>query len=62
MGIRYVKIDNEPKHWELGECLRYYNKDQHPPERKNLEFMLRLRNKIEHRNHSELTVNSSTNE
>lgn len=54
MGIRYVKIDNEPKHWELGECIRHYYEAQHPPERKNLEFMLRLRNKIEHRNHSEL--------
>ncbi|MFX0200789.1 MAG: DUF3644 domain-containing protein [Candidatus Hodarchaeota archaeon] len=53
-GTRYTKVDGEPKHWELGECLKQYYRDQNPPERKNLEFMLRLRNKIEHRNHPEL--------
>lgn len=46
---RYVKIDGEPKHWDLSECLKQYFKGQHPPERRNLEFIIGLRNKIEHR-------------
>jgi hypothetical protein len=53
-AIRYKKIEGDPKHWELGECIRQYYGDQNPPERKNLEFMMRLRNKIEHRDHPEL--------
>ena len=48
-GVRYVKVDGEPKHWDLAECLKQYFRDQNPPERKNLEFLLGLRNKIEHR-------------
>lgn len=53
-GTRYKRVDGEPKHWELAECLKQYFGDQNPPERKNLEFMLRLRHKIEHRDHPEL--------
>jgi hypothetical protein len=53
-GIRYKRIEGEPKHWELGECLINYYGGNNPPEKKNLEFMIRLRNKIEHRNHPEL--------
>lgn len=49
-GIRYEKIDGEPKHWDLSECLRQFYGGQNPPERKNLEFLVSLRNKIEHRN------------
>lgn len=48
-GVRYEKVDGEPKHWELGKCLREYFRDKNPPERKNLEFLMGLRNKIEHR-------------
>ena len=48
-GIRYVKIDGEPKHWDLTECLRQYFGDGHPPERRNLAFLIGLRNRIEHR-------------
>lgn len=48
-AVRYVKIDGDPKHWELSECLRQHFQDQHPPERKNLEFLIGLRDKIEHR-------------
>lgn len=46
---RYKKIDGERKAWELKECLRHYYKNENPPERKNLEFFIKLRNKIEHR-------------
>jgi hypothetical protein len=48
-GVRYVKVDGEPKHWDISECLRQYFGDKHPPERKNLDFLIGLRNKIEHR-------------
>jgi hypothetical protein len=48
-GIRYVKIDGDPEHWDLSECLSQHFGGQHPAERKNLEFLIGLRNKIEHR-------------
>ncbi len=53
-GVRYMKVDGEPKHWELSECLKQHFGDKNPPERKNLEFLLGLRNKIEHRHLPEL--------
>jgi len=47
---RYVRVDGDYKHWELGECLmRYYGDDTGNPVRKNIEFFIPLRNKIEHR-------------
>lgn len=48
-GVRYVRIDGEPKHWDLAECVREYYGTATPPERRNLEFLIGLRNKIEHR-------------
>lgn len=48
-GIRYQKIDGEPKHWDLSKCLVEFYGGQLPAERKNLEFLVGLRNKIEHR-------------
>ncbi len=53
-GIRYEKVDGEPKHWELSECARQFYGGHNPPQRKNLEFIVLLRNKIEHRYHPEL--------
>lgn len=53
-GVRYIKIDGEPKHWDLSKCLKEYYSDRNPPQRKNLEFLLGLRNKIEHRHLPEL--------
>jgi hypothetical protein len=53
-GDRYVHIDGEPKHWELSECLAQYFGGNNPPERRNLEFLIGLRNKIEHRHLPEL--------
>jgi hypothetical protein len=52
--VRYIKIDGEPKHWDLTECLKQYFADKQPAERKNLEFLIGLRNKIEHRHLPEL--------
>jgi hypothetical protein len=53
-GVRYVKVDGDPKHWDLAECLGQHFGNTNPPERKNLEFLLGLRNKIEHRHLPEL--------
>ena len=53
-GTRYERLDGEPKHWELSTCVNKYWRDQNPPARKNIEFFLGLRNKIEHRHHPEL--------
>lgn len=48
-GIRYKKIDGEPKHWDLSKSLTKYYGSQNSPERQNIQFLLGLRNKIEHR-------------
>jgi hypothetical protein len=45
----YDRIDGDPRHWDLSECLRQYHGSDSPPERRNLEFLIGLRNKIEHR-------------
>ena len=45
---RYKKVDGERKTWELKTCIsKYGNFDE--AMRKNLEFFIKLRNKIEHR-------------
>ena len=46
---RYEKVDGDYKTWDLTECLRQYYKEQSTAPRKNLEFFIALRNKIEHR-------------
>lgn len=49
---RYIKIEGEYKSWELNDCLKEYfkeNKKDELPIRKNVEFFIPLRNKIEHR-------------
>ena len=52
---RYVKVDGDHKHWELKECVqRFWNSEPQNPIRKNLEFFIPLRNKIEHRHVPEL--------
>jgi hypothetical protein len=53
---RFEKIEGDYKTWELAECLRQYFKDQSPAVRKNLEFFIGLRNKIEHRFLPELDI------
>ena len=54
IGVRYVQVEGEPKHWELSECLKEYYQEKNPPERANLLFLAGLRNKIEHRHLPEL--------
>jgi hypothetical protein len=48
-GDRYIQIDGDRKHWDLSECLKQHFGGLNPPERRNLEFLIGLRNKIEHR-------------
>lgn len=51
---RYLRVDGDPKHWDLSECLKRHYGGDNPPIRKNLEFLIGLRNKIEHRHLPEL--------
>lgn len=53
-AVRYEYVDGDHKHWDLSECLKQYFQDQNPSERANLQFLLGLRNKIEHRHLPEL--------
>ena len=53
-STRYERIDGDPKRWELKECLQQYYKADNPAARKNLEFFIGLRNKIEHRSLAQL--------
>lgn len=47
---RYQKVDGEYRHWDLQECAaQYWSDDTSNPIRKNVEFFIPLRNKIEHR-------------
>lgn len=52
---RFVKVESDFKYWELDECLcQYFKTDTGNPVRKNLEFFIPLRNRIEHRSMPEL--------
>ncbi|MDO8137798.1 MAG: DUF3644 domain-containing protein [Candidatus Brocadiales bacterium] len=46
---RYERIEGEYRTWELKECLRQFYSSNNPSVRKNLEFLIGLRNKVEHR-------------
>ena len=54
---RYELIDGERKAWELKTCITKY-KQLEEPIRANLEFFIKLRNKIEHRHISKDDVGS----
>ena len=55
---RFKKIDGDNKHWELETCLKeFYQSDTQNPVKKNLEFFIPLRNKIEHRHLPEIDPN-----
>ena len=51
---RFIKIDGEPKWWNLEECMIAYWKGEQTPVISNLKFFLKLRNKIEHRDVPEI--------
>lgn len=44
-----VKVDGEPKRWELARCVANRWSSQEDPVRLNIEFFVGLRNRIEHR-------------
>jgi len=48
------KIIKQKRWWDISECIRQYFKDSDPPQRKNLEFFVQLRNMIVHRSLPEL--------
>lgn len=51
----FDRIDGDPKHWDLTKCLNeYFASDSGNPVKVNLEFLIALRNKIEHRHLPEL--------
>ena len=52
---RYKIIDGERKAWELKACIKEYG-NLSEPVKKNLNFFIGLRNKIEHRNVTEREV------
>lgn len=53
-SIRFERVDGDYKWWELSTCLDQYWAADHGPVRMNLEFFIKLRNKIEHRSIPEL--------
>lgn len=52
---RYKLVEGQRKAWELTECIKKYGVLSEPV-KKNLEFFIKLRNKIEHRNISRKEV------
>jgi hypothetical protein len=53
---RYQKRDGDYKAWELAECLQQYYGSDNSPIRKNIEFFVPLRNKLEHRSVPQLDI------
>jgi hypothetical protein len=54
-STRFVKRDGDFYYWELNECIKqYFQNDTENPIRKNLEFFIPLRNKIEHKSLPEI--------
>jgi hypothetical protein len=52
----YVKVDGEPKTWDLHECMKHRWPNPQDPVRANIDLTVRLRNKIEHRHERALQV------
>ncbi len=53
---RFVRVDGEVKTWELARCLREAFADESNSVRCNVEFFIKVRNKIEHRYEQLLAV------
>lgn len=57
-GKRFLLVEGDYRYWELNTCLEnYFKTNTHDPVRKNLEFFIRLRNKIEHKSLPEIDPN-----
>lgn len=55
---RFILMEGDYKYWELFTCLdQYYKTNTGDPVRKNLEFFIKLRNKIEHKSLPEIDPN-----
>lgn len=54
---RYKKVDGDLQFWELKTCVSKYFTDPNIPIRKNIEFFIPLRNKIEHKFFPDLDAN-----
>jgi len=48
-GWRFARVDGEIKTWELGRCVQEAFPSDRDPVRANIEFFVKVRNKIEHR-------------
>lgn len=46
---KVVRVDGEPRTWDLGMSIKELYQDANDPVRRNVEFFIRFRNKIEHR-------------
>lgn len=53
---RLIRVDGEPKTWELQRCIENRWSNQNDPVRRNLEMTVIIRNKIEHRWQEALAV------
>ncbi|MDQ2843410.1 MAG: DUF3644 domain-containing protein [Acidobacteriota bacterium] len=47
-GKRIERVDGEPKTWDLAKCTRHFIADPKNSVRVNIEFFIKLRNRIEH--------------
>lgn len=54
-GRRYKKVDGEYACWSLSKFISQYWKSN-APERKNIEFFIKFRHKIEHRSYPDLHI------
>ena len=55
---RFKKVDGDYSYWSLEGCVNeFWGSDTNNPIRKNIEFFIPLRNKIEHRHIPELDAN-----
>ena len=48
-GRRFKRVDGEKKSWDLRHAISHYVTDINDPVRRNIEFFIGLRNKVEHR-------------
>lgn len=56
-GRYYKRVNGELSYWELQTCVKKYFADENNPIRKNTDFFIPLRNKIEHKFMPELDIN-----
>lgn len=55
-GCRFKRVNGELSYWELSTCVSKYYPGANNPIRKNIEFFIPLRNKIEHKFTPELDI------